>query len=109
MILHDEGAGVTEDSLAYFRRNAAKLGRILAINIDFNREFSMEILGVNGIMLLSGCTCGYRGTGPHGSVEILTSLGAPEHFKEQVFALEHVRINLRDEHIFLVRKPGKRR
>lgn len=77
-IYHDDGGGVTQRSLDYFKHNILKIGRIIQINVDQDREFSMEILGTKGIMLLSGCNCSYTGTGPHGTEKILRALGVDE-------------------------------
>lgn len=74
IVLHDSGGGVTQESLEFFQRNYRRIGEIRAVNIDQHRDFSMEIVGVDGIMLLSGCNCGYGGEGPHGSVAILETL-----------------------------------
>ncbi|MGG4495614.1 helix-turn-helix transcriptional regulator [Brevibacillus reuszeri] len=36
-------------------------------------------------MWLPGCNCGYGGTGPHGSEEVLQLIGVPKNLREQVF------------------------
>lgn len=96
IVLHDGGEGEAIISLAYFRRNRHLLGFITAIYIDASRTFSMEIQGSNGIMLLSGVTCGYRGTSPSGSLQILRELGVRDKQIETVVELKrHVAINLR--------------
>jgi len=117
-VWHDGGGGITKRSLDYFKRNGHKLGQIVEINICDMPHFSMEIWGVNGVMLLSGVTCGYGGTGPHGSVKILAMLGVvpskkgwrgellPDYACElakEIFSKRRVRIDLRDKYISLRR------
>lgn len=98
VVLHDRGAGVTELSLQYFRRNVHRLGRVFEVNIDRDRAFSMEIRGTRGVMLLSGCNCGYGGEGPHGSVEVLRLLGV-EGVENDVFHNRHVKLDLRNRRV----------
>ena len=74
-IFHDEGNGVTEESLEYVESLKGKLGKVVDISIDKDREFAMEIKGRNYILLLSGLNCGYGGTGPHGTLKLLKDLG----------------------------------
>jgi len=93
-VLHDDGGGVTARSLAYFRRNGQRLGRVLEVIIDRDRLFSMEIHGSEGLMLLSGCNCGYGGEGPNGNLEILKALGV-EGVEDMIFHERHVKIDLR--------------
>ena len=100
-IYHDEGAGVTQMSVEYFTKLKGKLGRITDIRVDSDREFSTEIYCDAGFVLLSGTNCGYGGTGPHGTVELLKMMGfKPEMFERQVFENKSVRINCRDKLIF---------
>lgn len=73
----DEGAGVTDESLKVWKSCKGKLGRIWHIIIKQHTppEFNMEIYADHGFVLLSGCNCGYGGTGPHGTLEIFNDLG----------------------------------
>ena len=93
-VLHDDGGGVTQSSLKYFRRHVRKIGQCFEVNIDQDRLFSMEIQGNNGVLLLSGCNCGYGGEGPHGTLEVLRTLGV-KGADNEVFHKRQVRIDLR--------------
>ena len=85
-VYHDDGDGVTEVSLDYFKTLKGKLGVIDSISIDADRLFTMEIRSHTKkfeyhekdyeviITLLSGVSCGYRGTGPRGSQRIIEML-----------------------------------
>ena len=98
-VYSDKGYGVTSESIEYLETLKGKLGSIRQINIDQNREMSMEIVCEGGLVLLSGCNCGYGGTGPHGSVKVLELLGFnnPKRYEEQIFGEESVRIEVREE------------
>lgn len=101
IVLHDKGAGVTKLSLQYFKKHVHRLGQVFEVNIDQDRAFHMEIKGTSGVMLLSGCNCGYGGEGPHGSVEILKLLGV-KGVEFLVFGERHVKVDLRNrakEHV----------
>jgi hypothetical protein len=74
-VLHDGGHGVTEESLEYVESLKGKFGEVIDISIDKDREFAMEIKGINCVLLLSGVNCGYGGTGPHGTIKLLKDLG----------------------------------
>lgn len=82
-ILHDGGHKITQKSLEFFRGNIGKIGEVLRVCIDADREFNMEIVGKKGVMLLSGVPCGYWGEGPHGAVQILSTLEWPKFTREQ--------------------------
>lgn len=100
-VYHDEGAGVTQMSVEYFKKLKGKLGKIIDIRVDSDREFSMEMYCDAGYVLLSGVNCGYGGTGPHGTVEILKMIGfKPEMYERIVFENQSVRINCRDKFIY---------
>ena len=75
-IYTDEGGGITDASLKLFKSLKGKLGELAWMHInrcDDNNAplFSLEVHGYEGTVLLSGCNCGYGGTGPHGSAQIL--------------------------------------
>ena len=100
-IYHDEGAGVTQMSVEYFTKLKGKLGRIYDIRVDSDREFSTEIFCDAGYVLLSGTNCGYGGTGPHGTVELLTMMGfKSEMFERKIFENQSVRIDCRSKFIY---------
>jgi len=91
-ILHDNGYGITETSIQFFNKHRKLIGKVIRVSINKERVFAMEISGSNGVILLSGCTCGYGGTGPHGSIRILKSIN-PNFSREdeaKVLCLNHV-------------------
>jgi len=92
-VIHDGGLQPTERSIDFFRKHRKKLGRILRVVVDgrIDTTFHMEIVGTKATMLLSGCTCGYRGTGPHGTVEILKLAGV-EFDEQDIFTRDHVQV-----------------
>ena len=97
----DKGYGVTEESIKYFKKLRGKLGQINQINLDSNREFDMEIQCSAGTVLLSGVTCGYGGTGPHGTLKILEMIGLDsEDYRQRIFANKHVMIDLRSKRVY---------
>ena len=100
VVLHDGGGGVTQLSLEYFKKHAHRLGRIFEINLNQDALFSMEIQGSEGVMLLSGCNCGYGGEGPHGTMQILDLLGLnhPD-WSRKVFSKRHVKLDLRRHYV----------
>ena len=110
--------GITSTSLNYYDEHKLELGDIYRITIyeyeidaihDGNYEKSdnsfgdrlfkldvplMIIKGTKNEMWLGGCTCGYSGIGPSGSVKILTELGI--HKPEDTIGykiIEYVKIN----------------
>ena len=79
-VYHDEGYGVTDTSVEYFKKLKGHLGRIEAIYLDADRTYSMQIeswqgkyqTGIEPITtLLSGVNSGYGGTGPTGTIKII--------------------------------------
>ena len=97
----DGGHGVTEESIKYFKTLRGKLGEIIQINLDSDREYVMEINCSVGIVLLSGCNCGYGGTGPHGTLKILEMIGLDsEDYRQKIFSHDHVKIDLRDKSVY---------
>ena len=74
-IFHDNGAGVTDASLKTFESVKGKLGKIYYIYLDDKANFNFQMEGENGWLLLSGFSCGYGGTGPHGAITALSKLG----------------------------------
>jgi hypothetical protein len=81
-----EGAGVTERSKAFFLLNRHRLGTIVAAGTrDFEGRHPDR--GADGLRLyddagrvlaLAGCTAGYLGEGPHGTLWVLRLCGFPE-------------------------------
>jgi hypothetical protein len=88
ILLKDGGHGITEESLRFWHLNKDKLGLIILLEASFEPlgidmddlgvlEYNVVIHGYNGDMFLSGCNCGYGGTGPNGTAKILAELGVP--------------------------------
>ena len=97
----DGGHGVTADSIKYFKTLRGRLGEIVQINIDKNREYGLEINCSSGIVLLSGVTCGYGGTGPNGTLKLLEMIGLDsEDYRQKVFSNNHVVIDLRSKRVY---------
>lgn len=87
-ILKDSGHGVTRQSLEFWRRNRSRIGDILSIEVrddlhceshpdGYPVEYTCMITGADGVIYLSGCTCGYAGEGPNGTARLLTDIGVP--------------------------------
>lgn len=80
LVLHDGGGGATDPSVEFYQRHKTELGRIVDVFVDSMSQFSLEIQGFNyktheaTCMLLSGCCCGYAGTGPNGTLKILKDI-----------------------------------
>lgn len=79
-VYHDEGYGVTDTSVEYFKELKGRLGRIEAIYLDADRTYSMQIESrlktklhedYPITTLLSGVNSGYGGTGPTGTIKII--------------------------------------
>lgn len=90
---------ITSRSISFYHANKYKLGKVFQVTIYCNQidairdgyyeqseeEYgynlyrldvpSMIIKGEKNEMWLGGCSCGYSGTGPSGSLEILSDLG----------------------------------
>ena len=97
-IFTDDGGGMTQRSLEYFDTLKGKLGRIIEIHIDSDRNFCWEIFCDAGWVLLSGVNSGYGGEGPHGSLKILDLLGfkkPDEEILKKIFTDKHIRIDCR--------------
>ena len=82
MDLLDPGAGITRDSLTYYRDHRHELDDLVRITVrfpGFGDPFDPYLMvltdGHGDRMLLSGCTTGYVGEGPNGSLEILVGEG----------------------------------
>ena len=82
-----EGAGVTERSKAFFLLNRHRLGAVVAASMgDFEgrgrggaSEACLRLYDdVGRVLALAGCTAGYGGEGPHGTLYVLRLCGFPE-------------------------------
>ena len=85
-VLKDPGHGITRKSLDFWKTNRDKIGPVLSVEVDDNLhselsprgyplEYPCAIYGADGMIRLSGCTCGYGGEGPHGTAQILVDIG----------------------------------
>mgnify|MGYP001558152792 CR=1 FL=1 len=90
-IYKDTGHGVTIQSLMEFDKIRPILGRIVAADagleplktearkesdIEYTVEYNLILKDDRGNEVwLSGCNCGYGGTGPHGTYELLQKVG----------------------------------
>jgi hypothetical protein len=88
ILARDNGHGVTEQSMKFWHENKNRIGRIETLNasleplaLEYSNdgilEYNVEIIGTHGKIFLSGCNCGYGGTGPNGTAKILAELGLP--------------------------------
>jgi hypothetical protein len=85
-------AGVTERSKAFFLLNRHRLGRIVAAGMrDLtearHRDGGGDCLRLcddaGRVLALSGCTAGYAGEGPHGTLWVLRPCGFPDAGRER--------------------------
>lgn len=85
VIYRDSARGVTPASLRFLEEHAKKLAPIEEVRVSFKPlcvtgggRYHTVISDVNGDEVwLSGCTAGYRGSGPHGTAFVLRQLGLP--------------------------------
>jgi hypothetical protein len=84
MRLSDAGTGITRDSLAFYRDHRHELGEAREVTVRFpgyddpHDPYLMVLRDVAGLeMRLSGCTTGYVGEGPHGTMRVLIEEGCP--------------------------------
>src|SRR3954452_9956533 len=84
MQLRDAGDGITRDSLAFYRDHRHELGALREVTVRFPafddpyNPYLMVLRDADGQeLLLSGCTAGYVGEGPHGTLQVLVAEGCP--------------------------------
>jgi hypothetical protein len=100
-IFTDNGFGITEESIKYFKSLEGKLGQIFQINLDQHRNFAVEIQCSAGTVLLSGLSCGYGGTGPNGMLDVMTMIGLKsEEYKEKIFQRDQSYLDVRNKMVF---------
>ncbi len=89
MIYLDNGYGVSEKSLAFFREHKHLVGEIESIKMIpyTNTEiiYPFKVVGDVGEIWLSGCTAGYGGEGPRATIDILKELGYPDEACDVVY------------------------
>jgi hypothetical protein len=80
----DAGDGITRDSLAFYRDHRHELGALREVTVRFpafedpHDPYLLVLFDVDGHELrLSGCTAGYVGEGPNGTLQILIAEGCP--------------------------------
>ena len=91
MIYKDNGYGITEKSLKLWKRRKGDIGKIGVVEAkrESPDEYTLIIIGSEGEIWLSGCNCGYGGTGPNGTRQILEELGVnPEDARCYMFLKE---------------------
>jgi hypothetical protein len=84
MELRDPGTGITRDSLAFYRDHRHQLADLAAVSLQFPAfgdpyDPYLRVLTDNhgNSLQLSGCTTGYVGEGPNGSMQLLVAEGVP--------------------------------
>lgn len=84
MRIDDVGNGITRDSLAFYRDHRHRIGEVRDVTVRFpgyedpHDPYLMVLRDAEGSeMRLSGCTTGYVGEGPHGSMRVLIEEGVP--------------------------------
>jgi len=90
-IYHDGGDGITQASLEYWKEIKDPKWRIHQVTCSkdsgiFNTEIDCFDDDYNLIVvMLSGLSCGYGGTGPHGLETLLKDIGAPPEVSSKAF------------------------
>lgn len=84
MRISDDGNGITRDSLAFYRDHRHEIGELREVTVRFpgyDDPFDPYLLVLRDTagaeMRLSGCTAGYVGEGPNGTMRILIEEGIP--------------------------------
>jgi hypothetical protein len=84
MRISDNGSGITRDSLEFYRDHRHELADVREVTVRFpgfddpHDPYLMVVRDVEGNeMRLSGCTTGYVGEGPHGTMRVLIEEGCP--------------------------------
>ena len=84
MRIDDTGNGITRDSLAFYRDHRHRIGDLREVTVRFpgyddpHDPYLMVLRDRDGNQLrLSGCTTGYVGEGPHGTMRVLIEEGIP--------------------------------
>jgi len=98
MFLKDEGHGITEKSLDFWNKNKYSLGKVSCVEVSKEGEYTCHIHGAENSIFLSGCNCGYGGTGPNGTAKILVELGLPVEVARRAMFSDHIvwGVNMRE-------------
>ena len=81
-VYHDDGGGVTQRSLEYWKMLRPPEWRIHQVTCRQSGIFTTEVVCFDKehnliVVLLSGMNVGYGGEGPHGLLTLLESCGIP--------------------------------
>lgn len=116
MILKDDGHGITDNSIEFWHANKDKIGELLTVDVTakpllveqrtsdgatYEVEYNFRAIGMTGSILLSGCNCGYGGTGPNGTARILAELGLPLIAARKAMTGRVLSFNLADNTLFV--------
>lgn len=84
MRIDDQGNGITRESLAFYRDHRHRIGDVREVTVRFpgyddpHDPYLLALRDGEGNELrLSGCTTGYVGEGPHGTMRVLVDEGVP--------------------------------
>ena len=84
MRISDPGTGITRESLEFYRDHRHELGDVREVTVRFpgyddpHDPYLLVLRDSRGDELrLSGCTTGYVGEGPHGTMRLLIEEGCP--------------------------------
>lgn len=84
MRISDPGTGITRESLEFYRDHRHELGDVREVTVRFpgyddpHDPYLLTLRDSRGDELrLSGCTTGYVGEGPHGTMRLLIEEGCP--------------------------------
>jgi hypothetical protein len=109
MNLKDGGHGITVESLKFWNENKGSIGRLMHVQVSaegvliedrtengitYPVEYNLMVTGTKGIILLSGCNCGYGGEGPNGTAKILAELGVPIESARLAMTHQHIHFNV---------------
>lgn len=81
-------SGFTRGSLDYWAAHKGELGNIQKARCGGQGGKILEIEGTEGVMRLTGCTCGYGGEGPQGTAEVLKDIGVSHQDAVELMQLE---------------------
>ena len=96
-VYHDEGGGITQLSLDYWRDIVQSDWRVHQVTCKQSGIFTTEVVCFDSdhnliVVLLSGMNCGYAGEGPHGLLTLLEECGyqVTDLMKQYVFERSYV-------------------
>jgi hypothetical protein len=105
MIYQDEGYGITDISMKVWNQHKGDIGRILSVHgqpeTPDEPNYTLIITGSKGEIKLSGCNCGYGGTGPNGTRKILEELGVDLDKARQLMYSKEFIYNLAEKETYM--------